>query len=134
MHVFEYMTRNVYCTGPNATLAQVTRALVERKATGCPVVDEQGVLMGIITLTDIAVDGITQPEGHSQRPVQQIMQRRVHRISYSAVVSTAVEMFREHRIHRLVVVTDGDQVAGVLSCVDLLNAILGKTGYPAGLL
>ncbi len=134
MHVFEYMTRNVYCTGPNATLAVVTKVLVERKATGCPVVDEQGKLIGIVTLTDIAVDGIAQPEGHLQRPVHQIMQRRVHRISHSAVVSTAVEMFREHRIHRLVVVTDGDHVAGILSCVDLLAAILSKTGYPPGVI
>lgn len=132
MHIFEYMTRNVYCTGPETTLSEVTRTLVERKATGCPVVDEEGKLLGLISLTDIAVDGITNPVGHPQRAVREIMQRRVHRISHSAVASTAVEMFRQHRIHRLVVVTDADRVAGILSCVDLLAAILEKTGYPAG--
>lgn len=134
MHIFEYMTRNVYCTGPESTLSEVTKALVERKATGCPVVDEDGKILGLVSLTDIAVHGITNPAGHPQTKVREIMQRRVHRISHSAVASTAVEMFREHRIHRLVVVTEGDRVAGILSCVDLLAAILEKTGYPQGLM
>lgn len=130
MHVFEYMTRNVHCLAPECTLAEAVKQMVERRITGCPVVSPKGELEGLISLSDIAVDGVTQPQGHAERQVREIMQRRIYRIDEAALINSAILQFQEHRVHRLVVVTPQGRVAGMLSSLDLLKAVLDKFGYP----
>ncbi|MBS2038844.1 CBS domain-containing protein [bacterium] len=120
-HVFELMTRNPYCASPQTPVSQLVRRLVELKATAAPVIDESEELVGLVSLVDVAVS----PEAGC---VREIMQLRVHSVEHSASLSSAAQMMREHRVHRLVV-TEGRRVVGVLSCLDLLPALGEKFGY-----
>lgn len=123
------MTRGVYCATPDLSLRELTRELVTRKATGAPVVDEQGFLVGVISFSDVAVDGAFGEKSLGERKVEEVMSRRVVTIDQAAPLMTAVQKFQKHRVHRLVV-THNDRVVGVLSPIDLLGAILERTGYP----
>lgn len=120
-HVFELMTRNPYCVGPRTPVPEFVRKLVELKATAAPVIDDSEKLIGIASLVDVAVS-----PGASE--VGEIMQLRVHSVEHSASLASAARLMREHRIHRLVV-TEGQHVVGVLSCLDLLPALGDQFGY-----
>jgi predicted transcriptional regulator len=126
-HVFEFMTRDVYTAAPETSLKEITTHLVERRATAAPILDQQGLLLGLVALADIAVDALTHPDS-AQRQAQHVMQRRVFTVGQEADLSTAVEHLRKHRVHRLVV-TEGDRVVGVLSCLDVLDALTEVFGY-----
>ncbi len=128
-HVFQFMTRNPYCAHPETTLRELTTHLVERRATAAPVVNQEGEIVGLVALSDVAVDAVVQPPEGKGRLVRDVMQRRVFAIDQAATVITAIEELKRHRVHRLVV-TDHDRVVGVVSCLDLLDAVLEKIGFP----
>ncbi len=47
------MTKNPITIGPEATIEQAARLMLEEKVSGLPVVDDQGSIVGIITESDI---------------------------------------------------------------------------------
>ncbi len=126
-HVFEFMTRNVYTATPETSLRELTAQLVKRRATAAPILDHEGSLVGLVALADIAVDALAHPDT-TERQAQHVMQRRVFTVGQEVDLSTAVEHLRKHRVHRLVV-TEGDRVVGVISCLDVLDALTEVFGY-----
>jgi len=122
-HVFELMTRNPYCARPNLPVSEVVLELVKRKATAAPVINEAEELIGLLSLVDLAA----YPGGWQHLTVSQLMQRRVYTVEHSATLASAAAEMQEHRVHRLVV-TDGQRVAGVISCLDLLPVVWETTG------
>lgn len=128
-HAFEFMTRSPYCVKRDMPLSEVTRQMVERRITGAPVLGDREELMGIVTFADIAVHALS----HAAGTVDDVMQRRVYTVDHAATLTTVVSELQSHRVHRLVV-TDRDRVVGIISALDLLGAILERTGYPMGVL
>lgn len=128
-HAFEFMTRHPYCVKQDTPLSEVTREMVERRITGAPVLGEHEELVGIVTFADIAVHTLRTPAG----TVRDVMQRRVYTVDQAATLTTVVSELQSHRVHRLVV-TDHGRVVGIISALDLLGAILERTGYPMGVL
>ena len=123
------MTRNPYCAHPDTPLPDLVRQLVARQATAAPVINAAEELVGLVSLSDVAVDAVVQPQDARARVANDIMQHRVFTIDHAATVVKAVTELQKHRVHRLVV-TDHNRVVGVVSCLDLLTAVLDKTGYP----
>lgn len=127
-HVFQFMTKNPFFVHPDHEIRQVVVEMVKRRITAVPVIAEGEELVGFLSLTDVAVDSVVQHD-EGQRRVKEIMQRRVYTIDAAANVVTAVRELQERRVHRLVV-TQSDRVVGMVSCLDLLGAVLEGTGYP----
>lgn len=124
-NVGEFMRRNVFTVHGAMTVGEVARALVERKITGAPVVDDLGHPVGVISFVDLTVRGVFRQPGDSlaSLPVEQVMTRQVIQISPDLSVRAAVGLFRTHRVHRLIVTRDG-KVVGTLSPSDLLDLAL----------
>lgn len=125
-HVFEMMTRDCYRVHPNTPLKEATRFLIERRATAAPVINDTGELIGLVSLVDVAADGLVEHE--TTRFVHHVMQHRVYTIDQAATLTSAAEELKRRRVHRLVVV-EHDRVVGVLSCLDLLDVVLESAGY-----
>lgn len=51
--VADIMTRTVFTVDPDWTMEEAAALMLERKISGAPVVDDQGVLWGVITQTDL---------------------------------------------------------------------------------
>lgn len=51
--VADIMTRSVFTVDPDWTMEEAAALMLERKISGAPVVDDQGVLWGVITQTDM---------------------------------------------------------------------------------
>lgn len=51
--VRDIMTGDVLTVGPEATVRQLARILADEGISGAPVVDARGVLMGVVSVTDV---------------------------------------------------------------------------------
>jgi CBS domain-containing protein len=54
LHVSSAMTDTVITVGPDDEVTDVAQLMMERGMSGCPVVDSQGALLGVITKIEIA--------------------------------------------------------------------------------
>jgi len=100
------MVYNSICVEPGDGLAEITKKMTFHNLGGMPVVDEQGVVRGIITLRDlVGLMGTSSDE--IGVPVSEIMNPNVVTIGQNEYLSTAVRLMSEHRIRRLPVVPGG---------------------------
>jgi len=121
------MVYNSICVEPGDGLAEITKKMTFHNLGGMPVVDEQGVVRGIITLRDlVGLMGTSSDEVGVH--VSEIMNPNVITIGQNEYLSTAVRLMSEHRIRRLPVVPGGggaDAVVpkGILSNKDALGRL-----------
>ena len=137
--VGESMTREVVTVRPDAPFKQVVRHLVEGGVHALPVVDERGVLRGVVSssdltcheertpsLTSLLVGGRTARASARKargRTAADLMSSPARTASPEDAVDAALERMRRARVGRLVVVDEG-RVVGILSRSDLLRAFL----------
>lgn len=62
------MSVSVHCVGPDDTIARASRLMQENQVRRLPVVDSEGHLVGIVSLTDIAREAVRE-RTQKQRPV-----------------------------------------------------------------
>jgi CBS domain-containing protein len=118
----QVMQRNVVSILPTATVEQAIRLLRNLDISGAPVVDEDGVLVGIIS--EFALLEIVYDPNIRNAPVAHFMTRDVLTVSEDALLSDVAGIFIRHRVRRVPVVQDG-RLVGVVSRSDLLNYVLG---------
>jgi len=121
------MVYNSVCVEPGDGLAEITKKMTFHNLGGMPVIDEQGVVRGIITLRDL-VGLMGTSSDQIGVPVSEIMNPNVITIGQNEYLSTAVRLMSEHRIRRLPVVPEGngpDSAApkGILSNKDALGRV-----------
>lgn len=120
----DIVQQDVFTVTPQTTVKKLTRQLVERKVSGCPVLDPQGKVVGVVTFTDIAVKQLFPPPGE-KRPdpdallVKDIMTSPALTIGHDSNVAAAVDMFTQTRVQRLIV-TEGDRFVGIITPWDLM--------------
>ena len=145
MNASDVMTREILSVGPDTTVAEAIRTMLDNRISGLPVIDEAGRLVGILTEGDLMRRGETGTE--RQRPrwleilmgpgrlageyvrthgrkVDGIMTRDVVSVTPDTPLKEVVELMERRRIKR-VPVLDGDVLVGILSRADLLRALLG---------
>jgi predicted transcriptional regulator len=146
----DVMTRNVLRVQPDWPIEQLTQFLVKHSISGAPVTAEDGQLIGVVSLTDVArantlTDEDLQPTAHdyylqmldaydagadiprlereaSQVKVSEIMTPVVIDVDHDATVQRVAEIMIENRVHRLFV-TQGGKIEGVVTTLDMLKAI-----------
>ena len=127
--VGDLMTEHVVTAEPHMSVEHVRQMLERNKVSAVPIVDTEGVAVGIVSSTDLAAD----LKGGS--PINTIMTEKVYTVPKYDDVSTAARVMINHRIHR-VVVTHEQKVVGILSSFDLLKLVEGHRftakGAPTG--
>jgi CBS domain-containing protein len=114
--VNELMTKSVVRTEPHKSIDHVRKMLQRNKIGAIPVVDHQGMPVGIVSLADLVHDL------NGSSPVSTIMTGKVYTVPQYDDVSTAARVMRNHKIHR-VIVTHEKKVVGILSAFDLLRLV-----------
>ena len=128
MPVVEYMTTPVETVRVGESLLAANEVFVGQGVSALGVVDQDGVLKGVISRTDILHSAVyTHGETFRvpDRPVEELMKSPAIELGPEAAVSDAAKQMLKNRVHRVFVTMDG-KPAGVLSTRDLMRAVREK--------
>ena len=73
MNASDVMTREILSVGPDTTVAEAIRTMLDNRISGLPVIDEAGRLVGILTEGDLMRRGETGTERQRPRWLQILM-------------------------------------------------------------
>jgi len=143
----DLMQPNVICVTADTTLAEARDLFVRHRIGGSPVIDEEGNLVGVISLSDIARVGLAKDsddfpdnayfmagpslyggdlsgltEQLEERVVEEAMSTDVYTASPEDRISILAVTMRHHRIHRLII-TEGKRVVGIVTAFDLIQVL-----------
>lgn len=121
-HTFEVMSRGPYCVTSQTELSELLKELNARKISAAPVLGEEGSVLGLVSLRDLA---LANPE----QTVAEVMSTPAIIIDQAATIPVVLNAFVKHKVHRLVV-THNDRVLGIVSLTDLLGPLIEAYGYP----
>ena len=114
--VEELMTKSVITAQPHQSVEHVRNMLERNSISSLPVVDSDGLPIGIVSSTDLV------QELKPAAPISQVMTEKVYTVPQYDDTSIAARVMRNHKIHH-VVVTHEQQVVGMLSAFDLLQLV-----------
>jgi predicted transcriptional regulator len=150
--VKDVMNPDIMTVADDMTTDELARYLTEREISGAPVVNSQGYLIGVVSMTDIGRHLAEPSEFASSRrsefyrdtvddmlvedfeqrlleeravAVRDVMTPVVHHVPASAPIAEAARIMVEQHIHRLVV-TQAREPVGIITSMDLLRAIAEK--------
>ncbi|PTW91221.1 IMP dehydrogenase [Microbacteriaceae bacterium MWH-Ta3] len=110
------MISNPVTTTPEATVADVDRLCGEYRVSGLPVIDEAGVLVGIITNRDMRFVPADVAETTLVRDVMTTTPLITGRVGISS--EEAIALFAEHKIEKLPLVDADGRLTGLITVKD----------------
>lgn len=110
----EIMTTNVISVRADNSIEDAARLLARNRISGLPVVNAEGVLVGLVTEYDII-----SKEGHR---VDDIMSRNVISIAPDTQIEAIAHLLTSQHIRRVPVVDHG-KVVGIVSRSDLVKQV-----------
>ena len=128
MLVRDIMHRETVTVSPEASLEEAYRVMQEKRFRHLPVLEE-GRLVGVVTDRDLrlATSELVQRPFHPDAKVRSVMTEHPRTASPLDAVEDAARLMRELKIGCLPVI-DGDQLLGIVTGIDLLDALLKLTG------
>jgi len=143
----DIMTAEPVCAEPSTTIRQLAHLFEENDISGCPVVDSQGKVVGVVSKTDlirrcsegawgippaylfevVCVQG--GEEEHGDGPpiseplvcVQDFMTESAVTVRPSAPVHEVAALMADKHIHRVVIVDEEDFPIGMITTLDVLR-------------
>jgi CBS-domain-containing membrane protein len=143
MKATDVMTRNVVSIGPDASIVEAVRLMLQHGFSGLPVIDASGNLQGIVTEGDFLRRAETGTERKrsrfvefllgpgrlatdyvhtSGRKVSEVMTPDVHTVTEDAPLEQVVHLMERHRIKRVPVVR-GSTIVGIVTRANLMRAL-----------
>jgi CBS domain-containing protein len=135
----DIMSDGAVSIAADATLLEAASQLVNTRVSAMPVLDEHGAMVGIVSEVDLlpwaAIDvaALCPPTGKEAlydpqlRRVRDIMSRTVVSVDENAGLEQVAALMISNRVKRLPV-RRGEAIVGIVSRVDLLRAMLSRTG------
>jgi CBS domain-containing protein len=114
----DIMTRDVITVSPTTSVKNLAMILIKNQISGAPVAAKTGKIIGIVSEADIVAK--------KGKDVKAIMSKKIISVNEDAPVEEIARLMTTHKIKRLPVMR-GDEVVGVVSRADIVNAIaMGK--------
>ena len=135
MKASDIMTLGAATIGPDASLSQALRIMIDHRISALPVLDDNRQLLGIVTEGDfvrsgvLAIDKLLLKGGHDRekvlgsRTVGEIMSRDPITISPEASIQEVVKLMERHTLKLIPVASNGEAL-GIISRVDLLRMLI----------
>lgn len=124
--VGDLMTGDPVFASVDMPLADAAAIMDFYRVSGLPVVDADGVLVGVLSQTDLLHARTTEPlwGAWPGLAVRHLMTRPAVTVTPDVSIEAAARLMEERRIHRLVVTAaDGETPIGVLSVSDLVRSM-----------
>jgi CBS domain-containing protein len=117
-YIHEIMNSELFSVEPDASSQDTLEYLLMLGVNGCPVIDEAGKVLGLVTVRDLL------PEAGGQHVRDRISQPAIT-IARQALLADAARMLVEHHAHQLIVQDEKGRVLGNVSAVDLVAGLIG---------
>jgi uncharacterized protein (DUF39 family)/predicted transcriptional regulator len=108
------MTRNVFTAEEHDAIEHVCELMVEKSIDQVPIVDERGVLKGIVTSWDV-----TKATAKRAKNLGDIMTKRVITASPDESVDAVSRKLEKHKINSTPVVNGRSEVVGIVTLSDI---------------
>ena len=152
-NVKDLMNPDIMTVADEMTTDELARYLIEHEISGAPVVDGQGHLIGVVSMTDIGRTMAEPPDVESSRSssfyrdfaadytleepgeryvdqravtVRDVMTPVIHQVPITASVAQAARIMVDQHIHRLVV-TQGKEPVGIITSMDVLKMVADQS-------
>ncbi|MBW2281845.1 MAG: CBS domain-containing protein [Deltaproteobacteria bacterium] len=126
MRVQDVMQKGIISVSPELALKDFEELLTGEDISGAPVTGSDGKLVGVASKTDIvralAEDASQRDILAPELSVEDIMTTDVITVAPDAELRAVARMMIDGNLHR-VIVTDGDDVLGIVTTFDLLSAV-----------
>jgi CBS domain-containing protein len=128
MPVADVMTMDPVTIDVDARVEAAEQLLAAYRISGLPVVDSGGHLVGVLSRTDLFLEGgvvvsqLVRGRASGLR-VGEIMSSPPLTVGLSTTLAEAARIMRDERVHRLVVVNEEGEPIGVLSATDYVTLI-----------
>ena len=118
--VHEIMNPELFSVEPEAPCRDTLDFLVLLGVSGCPVIDEAGKLIGMVSIRDL-VSGADDGDGR----VSARISGPVVTIDQGATIEAAGQKLSEYHTRSLVVLDEKGRAVGLVSAVDLVAGLVG---------
>src|ERR1700726_4764657 len=149
MQAHEFMTKDPVAVSPDTPMPEIARLLLAHRISAAPVVDAEGVPIGMVSEGDLLGRGEADREArrdwwlmllaegealhpdflatlrHPQLTARDVMSAPVVRIAETTEASEIARLLEEYRIKRVPVVRD-DRIVGIVSRADLLRVLAAE--------
>jgi CBS domain-containing protein len=137
----DVMTSRVHVASPNAPFKLLVRLIEENRVSAIPIVDNEGVPLGIVSESDLLLKE-RLPELEASRDLFHVRKRHHDKakaegtvasevmsspaitIAADTSLSEAARLMQEGNIRRLIVVDERGRIAGIVTRSDLLQVFL----------
>jgi len=121
LNASDVMIKDVITVKESTPIKEVARLFSDNKITGAPVVNDEGLLVGVLSETDI-IRKTNSIGAWSPSTAGQIMTRPAITVESGETLQRICELMSNRHIHR-VVVADQGKIQGILTTMDILKAI-----------
>jgi len=118
--VKDIMTDRVVVAGPETTIDEIVSLLLDHQVSGLPVVDDDGLLLGVITEIDII--SLVYESYDNTTIVSDYMTRDVLTLDAEASLDDVASIFCKKTIRRIPIVREG-RLIGIVSRRDLIRFV-----------
>lgn len=144
--VSEVMRQHPHCVTEQQSVEELVSLFLDNGISSAPVMDNEGKPIGFVSKTDVvreikakqtgkAAEIVTEvrpwwdADRLSHLKVSAIMTLTVFTVSPSTTVANAAAAMAFEGMHHVPVVTDGGELVGMLSALDVLEWIARNAGY-----
>ncbi len=106
--IFDPITINL-----NATIAEAINLMTEYKIGGIPVIDENGILKGIVTNRDLRF------ENNHNRKITEVMTSNLITTNHQTDLEAAARILRKHKIEKLPMIDEEGKLMGLITYKDI---------------
>jgi predicted transcriptional regulator len=119
MNVDKIMSQPAICCRDTETLNVPAQLMWECDCGAIPVIDADGLLVGMVTDRDICMSAYTQGKLLQDIPVRHAMARNVYVCRSNDSVSEVEKVLGERQVRRVPVVDDAKRPIGIVSLSDI---------------
>lgn len=128
MKVKEVMNPDPKMVWITESLADAAKLMWENDCGILPIIKDGRKVIGLITDRDICMGTAMRNSSPSEISVEQVMSGRVYTATPDDDVELALQTMKEHKIRRVPVVNEEEELVGILSMNDIVLKAKGSDG------
>jgi predicted transcriptional regulator len=128
LRVRDIMTTEPFTLSEDVSALEARWALTRRNISGAPVADAEGNLIGILSKSDL-VDPAPADWINGEAAVSDLMNPDVQMIYADDPALAAAQAMADKGVHRLVVMDEEGEVAGIVTPMDIVRALARGSSF-----